>query len=162
MNYRMLLRGLIIVCILYFVCCMRTFAQTSFVSCGNSVNVGGEISFSVGQVVVFETESDDFLLIAGVQQPFSSLSSDVEYTVVSDSGNGVQLYPCPVKTTLNVVCEDNDYTTLLLYNTAGALVVSMKISAQQTSVDMSRLSSGLYYVQLLGDARNEFFKIIKE
>lgn len=155
------LRSILVVCTLLFVGYRSLYAQTATVVCGSTIYAGEEVSFSVGQAVVFETESESFSLIAGVQQPFVSLFTDMGY-VVGDSKGGVVFYPNPVSTLLHVVYEEMEYSRLCIYNTAGALVISSEILTKQTSVDMSRLSPGLYYVQLIGEVRTEFFKIIKE
>lgn len=159
----MKLRDIVLMCILLFAGCKSASAQLAFVSCGNTISDAEvEMSFSIGQTVVFETESYDFSLTAGVQQPFISLFSNID-DVVEGSYNGVMFYPCPVNTILHVVCDEGSgYSRLLVYNTAGSLVLSSELIGRQIAVDMSRLSSGLYYVQLLGDSLSEFFKIIKE
>ncbi|PTX63098.1 putative secreted protein (Por secretion system target) [Kordia periserrulae] len=84
----------------------------------------------------------------------SQLLSTAEVTL-----SNVNLYPNPVKNTLNISSATN-LNSIEVYSVQGQLMLTQK--NQFTTVDMSPLKSGLYFVKLIDNANNSStFKIVK-
>jgi hypothetical protein len=72
------------------------------------------------------------------------------------------IYPNPAKSLVNVKAEANLIGSLyIIYDNAGKVVLSGKIYAENTSVDMSNLSTGIYLFSV-GENVKQTFKVIKE
>ncbi len=135
---------------------------------GNASGAGGSVSYSVGQVVYTSNSGTNGSVTAGVQQPY-------EISVVTglNDANGIQLvcsvYPNPATDFLKLKIEDELKTqyTAYLYNTNGALLKSIKVDANETSIDMSNLVTGTYFLKILttknpaSSQELKTFKIIK-
>jgi hypothetical protein len=75
------------------------------------------------------------------------------------SFSNVNLYPNPVKNTLHISNATN-LRSIEVYSVQGQLMLTQK--NQFTTVDMSSLKSGLYFVKLIDNANNSStFKIVK-
>jgi len=73
--------------------------------------------------------------------------------------NDVNLYPNPVKNTLHI-SKITNIKSLEIYSIQGQVMLMQK--SQFETVDMSKLSSGLYFVKLTDSAnRSNTFKIVK-
>ena len=72
------------------------------------------------------------------------------------------IYPNPAKSLVNVKAEAKLIGSLyIIYDNTGKVVLSGKIYAENTSVDMSNLSTGIYLFSV-GENMNQTFKVIKE
>ncbi|TCC88603.1 carbohydrate-binding protein [Pedobacter frigiditerrae] len=74
----------------------------------------------------------------------------------------VSLFPNPVSDILNVKLSNafNDKATLNIYNAMGQLMQSFKVSNNST-LNLSNLTPGIYTVKILGDKETTHKKIIK-
>lgn len=70
----------------------------------------------------------------------------------------IQVHPNPVKDILNII-SDKKIDAVSVYNSTGQLV--KEISGSQT-IDLSKLSSGIYFVKTLVEGKIKVSKIIKE
>ena len=129
---------------------------------GNATGTGGSASYSVGQLVYTTATGTTGSVAQGVQQPY-------EINVVSgiDDIYGIELfsaYPNPASTHLILKIENNELTsfTFQLYNTAGSMMKTGKITAQETIISMASLLSATYYLRIYTDNKEvKVFKIIK-
>ena len=72
------------------------------------------------------------------------------------------IYPNPAKSLVNVKAEAKLIGSLyIIYDNTGKVVLSGKIYAENTSVDMSNLSTGIYLFSV-GENVKQTFKVIKE
>jgi len=135
---------------------------------GNASGAGGSVSYSVGQVVYSTNSGINGSVTAGVQQPY-------EISVVTglNDVNGIQLvcsaYPNPTTDFLMLRIEDElkaQYTAYL-YTANGALLKSIKIEANETSIDMSKLVTATYFLKIVNTKHAsssqeiKTFKIVK-
>ena len=129
---------------------------------GNATGTGGSASYSVGQLVYTTATGTTGSVAQGVQQPY-------EINVVSgiDDIYGIELfsaYPNPASTHVILKIENNELTsfTYQLYNTAGSMMKTGKITAQETIINMASLLSATYYLRFYTDNKEvKVFKIIK-
>lgn len=75
--------------------------------------------------------------------------SDCSTVGISESSfeNGFSVYPNPATSTLNISIPENQNQQLQIFNSLGMLVKEIS-ATQQTQIDISDLSSGLYFVRL--------------
>ena len=137
--------------------------ETISASGGDASGSGGSSSYSLGQLVTATAETTDGSVAAGVQQPY-------EIFVVSGIDEKLKLkdvllvYPNPTHDflTLKVNYEPGNILSYQLINLNGKLLETKEISGSETSIDMSHLDSGTYFLKVT-DSHNRFsmFKIIK-
>jgi len=134
----------------------------------NAAGVGGSVSYSVGQVAFTSSTGTNGSATAGVQQPY-------EISVVTglNDDNGINLicsaYPNPTMDFLTLRIESDlvAHYTAYLYNSNGMLLKSVKIEANETSIDMSNLALATYFLKIVNtnnaspSQKIKTFKIIK-
>lgn len=106
------------------------------------------IYFDVNDVVMTNTVFSQFPLPSGIEGT-GQLSK-------------VELYPNPVKDILNIATDARAYNALSIYNILGQCVSSQKMSANTTSINVSTLVPGSYYVSLKGEAGTRTIKFEKQ
>ncbi|RXR19242.1 T9SS type A sorting domain-containing protein [Flavobacterium amnicola] len=75
--------------------------------------------------------------------------------------NGFKAYPNPVKDIFKVSYTKN-ISTVSVTNLVGQEVLSKKVNALQSDVDMSALASGTYLVKITSEGLTKTLKVIKE
>lgn len=70
-------------------------------------------------------------------------------------------YPNPMKNILNV-SYSKDISKIAVFNLLGQEVMTKMISANQSQIDMSKLSSGAYMVKVYADNQTKTIKVVKE
>jgi hypothetical protein len=79
-----------------------------------------------------------------------------------ENNAALQLAPNPTNGVLTIKTKNTDITLVVIVNSIGQLVVEKVISNQQTSVDLSGLPNGVYFVKALqGNKVNSVQKIVK-
>lgn len=151
-------------------------AQESFVTAGNTaVRNTGSIAYTLGQVFDNSYENDVQIMMVneGVQQPYELfIIEDEEFLAkeeeedlpdaitksdiyLEDSYNARKIkneysvYPNPTSGTITLDIEKIEKETpysYLIYDSQGRSMVTQKISSSQTSIDVSNLINGLYYL----------------
>lgn len=71
------------------------------------------------------------------------------------------VYPNPVKTKLNIIYSSSSFSNLVLYDLNGKEVLRKNINNGKGILDVSKLSNGLYFIQINGEI-NTVKKIIVE
>ena len=138
------------------------FSQESINSSGTDIiGIGGNLSYSVGQIFYNSYESTSGTVNTGVQQTYEiinvGLSSNVDQTNFS-------VFPNPVSENLTIsspiLIKSISYN---LYDSKGRLINNGNLFSNETSVNTSNLSSGTYYLNLYNQENNktQSFKIIK-
>jgi uncharacterized repeat protein (TIGR01451 family) len=85
------------------------------------------------------------------------MTTDVKSTSLSK----VELYPNPVKDMLTIATSGSVYRTLAIYNIMGQSVAKQDVSSFATSIDVSALTPGIYYVSLKGEGGTKTIKFEK-
>ena len=79
--------------------------------------------------------------------------------IISDSGNGIKLYPNPVEAGTPVTIECDGAAKVEFYNIGGALVQTAEIEGT-TAVETSALSQGIYIVRVITEDTTSMGKLI--
>jgi len=139
-------------------------AQESLNATGsNASGSGGTVVYSVGQVVYTTNAGANGTVAQGVQQPF-------EISVVTglEEAKGINLsilaYPNPTTDYLTLSIDNFEISKLSyqLYDMSSKLLENKKIEGNQTSIVMSNLLPGTYFVKVTKSNKVvKTFKIIK-
>tara|TARA_B100001142_G_C14178445_1_gene595148 strand:+ start:115 stop:600 length:486 start_codon:yes stop_codon:yes gene_type:complete len=127
------------------------FAQQSVVSSGSSVvSDQGSFSFSVGQILTSQNLSsssamfgESIILSHGVQQVFLQTCGENEKVEILATPN-----PSDGKFTINLINWDEKEINLNIYDALGKNVFAGNIKNDQTKLNLSFLSSGVYIMSL--------------
>lgn len=78
-----------------------------------------------------------------------------------DISNTIKIYPNPTTSLINIVDEQNELqnTTIELRNPLGQTILSIPFSNQ---IDISNLSSGMYYLTIQDGSHKKIVKVVKE
>ena len=137
--------------------------QTSNASGGEATGSGGTVSYSVGQTGFISQSGSGGSVLPGVQQAY-------EIFITSNEGLqsvnlSISAYPNPTASnlTLQVEMEKLDKLSYSVFDMNGKLLVSEKISAPSSSIDIQNKPSAVYFLKVYQD-KNEIksFKIIKK
>ena len=128
-----------------------SFAQQSVVSSGSSVvSNQGSFSFSIGQILTSQNLSssasmfgESIVLNHGVQQVFLQRCSENEKVEILASPN-----PSDGQFTINLINWDEKEINLNIYDALGKNVYVGNIQNDQTKLNLSNLSSGVYIMSL--------------
>jgi hypothetical protein len=137
--------------IVFIFICYFGFAQQSVVSSGSSVlSDQGSFSFSVGQILTSQNLSssasvfgESIVLSHGVQQVFLQRCSENEKVEILATPN-----PSDGQFTINLINWDEKEINLNIYDALGKNVFAGNIQNDQTKLNLSNLSSGVYIMSL--------------
>ena len=127
------------------------FAQQSVLSSGSSVvSNQGSFSFSIGQILTSQKLSssasmfgESILLSHGVQQVFLQPCGENEKVEILATPN-----PSDGQFTINLINWDEKEINLNIYDALGKNVFAGNIQNDQTKLNLSYLSSGVYIISL--------------
>ena len=128
---------------------------------GNATGNEGSVSYSVGQIVYSRYEGSTGSLTQGVQQYDISIVTGVENKKINLE---ISAFPNPTKNNLILIINDIDFSNLTfqLFDISGKFLQKKRIADNQTMVDLSGYSSGIYFVRVLKENMElKAFKIIK-
>ena len=136
--------------ILVFIC-NYCFTQQSVVSSGSSIASNqGSFSFSIGQILTSQNLSsstsvfgESIVLSHGVQQVFLQRCSENEKVEILATPN-----PSDGQFTINLINWDEKKINLNIYDALGKNVFAGNIQNDQTKLNLSNLSSGVYIMSL--------------
>lgn len=111
----------------------------------------------------YASQSNNFDCVSGKTNAgrFAVTVYDVALNASSFDMIGFSTYPNPVKDVLNL-SYTKAMSTVSIHNLLGQTVLTNKINATQTKIDMSHLSSGTYLVKITVDGLIKTIKVIKE
>ena len=136
--------------VLIFIC-HYIFAQQSIVSSGSTfASNKGSFSYSIGQILTSQNLSSsasmfgEFIVLShGVQQVFLQRCGENEKVEILATPN-----PSDGQFTINLINWDEKEINLNIYNTLGKNVFAGNIQNDQTKLNLSYLSSGVYIMSL--------------
>ena len=80
-------------------------------------------------------------------------------TGISESfSNPIVIFPNPANTELNIILPENDYAQIEISNALGQVIVNDQI---KDKIDISSLTSGLYYITIQQGQQKYSQKLIK-
>jgi hypothetical protein len=87
-------------------------------------------------------------------------NNDESLNVIEDITSHISIYPNPADDQIILQIESNDYSSLVIRNITGQIVMQEQINNSQMQLDVSELESGLYLIELQGKDRSITEKII--
>lgn len=79
----------------------------------------------------------------------------------NDSNNGVKIYPNPTNSILKIVASGSDYQEVKITSITGQILIERPFY-NQAEINVNHFSSGVYFVQLIGDSTNLIRPIVVE
>ncbi len=109
------------------------------------------------------TDSDGFQTLIYGTQPFvayvcrnTPILSNEDFTKTAFS-----LYPNPTSGSLNFSSINTLVESVRVYSVTGTMVLQLSIHSSSNSMDVSSLTNGLYFVEMISAERQEIHKILK-
>lgn len=138
--------------------------ESTITSGGDASGDGGSVSFTLGQLASGIHSGTNGSVSEGVQQPYEiSVVSEIEETDIDPQ---MSLYPNPTQGLLILRITDNEIQgtrwTMSLYDVDGRVIKNQVILSNETIIDMSGLSSQVYFLRINNDLKVKTFKIIKK
>lgn len=144
---------------------VSSYAQEAVLAAGgDGTGSGGSAAFSVGQIISVTSTGTSGESIHGVQIPY-------EIYIVDglDQFKGLELllstYPNPVADLLILKVESLEWNDMnfQMYNSDGRILFSDMLLGTETTIDMSHLAPGMYYLKVNKEKDAvKTFKIIKK
>jgi hypothetical protein len=96
---------------------------------------------------------------AGHVRVYSMTSLDI---LESSLGNELEIYPNPAKNVINLKTADTKLLGMAysIHDSAGKVVLSGKITSENTSIELGNLSAGIYMIGI-AENMNQTFKLIR-
>ena len=152
---------------LSFCATLTVAAQSGLVTTGGDIQgSNGSVSYTVGQVAVQSIEASAASLTEGIQQPYEiqTIGVDNYPSITLDAA----VYPNPTADRL-VLSVENFVETYgrtslraALYNTNGQYIQTVDVAGAQTTINMSALSAGTYFLRVTADQQTlKTFKVVK-
>lgn len=146
------------------VAAIQTQAQTAIASGGTTATgAGGTVSFTIGQIAYTTVSGTGGSVAQGVQQTYRvSAPTSIEENTISLKA---QIYPNPATDVLMLTVENTDFKNLnyQLMDASGKLLSQDRVNRNATSIDVSTLPNGSYFVRVLSKSKLlKTFTIIKQ
>lgn len=122
------------------------------------INLSGNIDFTIGEVITFTGSNVENQLTQGFHQTNWSFVSIKDHV---PSFNAL-IFPNPTEDFLNIQASVFEMVSYSLYDEVGKLILKGVLSSEKTSLDVSKLQTGLYSL-ILNNPDNilKTFNIIK-
>ncbi len=127
---------------------IKTHAQSNTNTAGgDGINTDCSISYSVGQLAYVPTYSISSSISPGVQQTYKTNTNSI-FNLLKET---VDVYPNPIIDNLNITLNEQVKTKYVLYNASGTIILSGLLYQHINSINISGLSSGIYYLKINKD-----------
>lgn len=138
-------------------------------------NSTGTFSFSKDSIGLYafsfiikewrKSSSNIYYIIASSQMDFViDITTTIGVNEFTSQNSNILIYPNPTKDILNIdydIVKDIN-SKLQILNSLGQIVYSLNNPTQKQQIDLSFLSSGIYYLKVQNNSEKKVFKIIKE
>lgn len=141
-----------------------TFSQQSTLSSGNSINnLGGNISYSVGQIDYINNNNGVNSFSEGVQQPYeiSEILDTKEFSLISE----ISIFPNPTFDLLNIEIKNlnQDLLRFEIIDNNGKIVFEEDNIRNSSTINFQKFQCGFYYLKIKSNNKTvKSFKIIKK
>ena len=116
-----------------------------------------KITFQNGNVIIETKSATNNFSIAGLKNlVFDQIITEVEE--LSSVSKELSVYPNPCGDVLNISKKTND-TRYFIYDLNGSLIQSDKAFSR---INVSNLTTGVYFLKLVGQTNTQTLKIIKK
>lgn len=137
--------------------------ETTTSSGGDAIGTGGSSSYSVGQVLYTTNTGTNGSVAQGVQQPYEiSIVTAIEDA--KDINVSFSVYPNPTTDFLKINLGNYTFENLIyqLFDANGKLLETNTINKNETNVEMSNNSRGMYLLKIINNNKElKTFRIIK-
>ncbi|MET0634855.1 MAG: T9SS type A sorting domain-containing protein [Chitinophagaceae bacterium] len=136
-----------------------TYSQTLLNSTGSTISGDGYvIEYSVGEISITAILGQNYYVSQGLLQP----NVKIPFAGCSYINDEFQYFPNPVKTIVSLAGVYNWIDSYMIYAADGKLVGNAPFI--NNTIDMSRLASGIYFVQLFPGCNGKYktIKIAKQ
>jgi len=117
---------------------------------GEGTSGTSRMSWTIGEPVIETVTAGGHTLTQGFQQPWVDIVTDV--TMGTETGSGIIVFPNPTRHIVHVVYDEAPLRDRYeLRNALGQLLMQDRVQGSTTDLDMTKLSSGSYYLRLLDD-----------
>lgn len=99
----------------------------------------------------------------GGQQPFKTQQKkNIQETIINSTKSTI-IYPNPIKDIFNISLGSTDIrkVSISIYNSLGKQIKDIKAQSQSTSINISNLSKGIYFIKVSAGQKMTTYKIIK-
>lgn len=150
-------------------------AAGTFVSYDNSLSIGYKAQYIVDNnargAIIWEITGDYMETTAGsgivgstplvdtLNQVFCSTTTGIS---AAKENEEILIYPNPASNQLYVQLNKGSVSTLRISDIKGALLLEQNVKGTETSVDISSLAKGIYFLQISNSSATYNQKIIKE
>ncbi len=146
---------------LTLVCGAQSIERNVISAAGESyANGAAQVSFTIGEPITETASGNDHSLTQGFHQ------TQLFVTGIEDFRNdlNVQVFPNPTVENLTIqIPESLKNGSLVLYTTDGKVARSTSALDLTTTLDVSDLSSGMYFLNVIaGTERIKTFKVVKQ
>jgi len=155
-----------ILCIWFLGCLLITTIkgqETIPATGGTASGSGGEVTYTVGQLVFNVITGTNFSITQGVQQPYEiSVATAIEGS--EDISLECVVFPNPAEGLIRllIMSFENDNMRFRLYNMTGVLLQDKKIEDKETEISMDNIPSAIYLLKVIKDNKEvKVFKIVK-
>jgi hypothetical protein len=122
--------------------------QTTLAVAGEEYTASNcSLNWTIGEVVSNMGQSTDCLLTQGFQQP--SVFSVAHPNTITQSTNVIGVYPNPFESYFNLDRDSDQEITIQVINQEGKVLFTRKISGKTNQINLSSLSNGLYFLEVL-------------
>lgn len=129
---------------------------------GNVSDIGGTVSFTVGEVVYTKISNNNGIVSQGVQQPYEIFTVGIEDGI--NENISLSVFPNPSDNELNLQVDDSDFSkySYQLSDLLGKVLDSQNISTNRTLLNLTDNPSAPYFVKVIQENKVvKIFKIIK-
>jgi hypothetical protein len=145
--------------------CITVQAQSTITTAsGNASGAGGNITYTVGQLVYTTDIGSTGSVAKGVQQPFE-ISVITEVNAAKDISLICTVYPNPANDFITLKIENCDLTNLAfkLLDVNGKVLENRQITGNETIISMTNFPPAIYILRISSDNKEiKTFKIIKK
>lgn len=110
-----------------------------------------------GEVASFNQRLDELNLTNQVQVVTNCQLANSNF----ESNHTISLAPNPVQNDLQIEVENSTIQTVMIYNVMGQFVLAIPNAQKATSIDVSQLTSGTYFIKIVSDRGSSMAKFIK-
>ena len=129
---------------------------------GDASGSGGTVSYTIGQVFYSSKTANGGTVTEGVQQPVEI------FVITGESKTGIKLkisaFPNPAERFVILKIDNKMVENICyrLYDIDGKLLLTEKVTGNETSINISMLKPSVYILKVINDNHEEkTFKIIK-
>lgn len=138
----------------------QSLERTVVASAGQMLTAGGlSLEYTVGEAVVGQFSNSSIILNQGFNQADINTTNSIRSTAPELL---IKVWPNPASSQLKVAVDENAKATI--YDLSGKAIVA-KIDVfknQEEAIDISKLSSGLYFIKISTASRSSTVMWVKE